>query len=266
MARDYKWLPLDLVEDFEPLAESLDVSTVARSSRGFLPQFKKAGGDPDELTDYWRRKRNGFVARHMAQVRNNDEALWDKDGIPSRRHLALIMWAYSPQEARLDRFLDEAAAALEGLGGIPELPTYKGGDKPIPKRAFEEGKDALRRFFVGEEPIASYTHGEYTVHVIPPSDDVFENPQYYVLPWFGHYIIVKEGDPRPVPTGRWMRFWDRDIEEVLNISEEQYNAAPIEQRALMDAAVQAIKYVPEQFERNQKQFWSGGIWEKRTLR
>jgi hypothetical protein len=117
MARDYKWLPLDLVEEFEPLAESLDVSRVARSSKGFLPQFKAAGGDPDQLTDHWRRKRNGFVARHMAQVNQNDEDLWDKDGIPSRRHLALIMWAYSPQEDRLERFLDAAATSLEGLSG-----------------------------------------------------------------------------------------------------------------------------------------------------
>jgi hypothetical protein len=36
----------------------------------------------------------------MAQVKAHGEPLW-KDGVPTRRHLALIMWAYSPSPARL---------------------------------------------------------------------------------------------------------------------------------------------------------------------
>ena len=113
-----KWLPLDLVLEFEPLAESLGVSEVARSKRGFLTAYKEARG-PKGLSEEWANKRDAFIARHMAQVEQNDEPLWEKDGLPTRRHLALIMWAYSPVgEEELETFLDDAAKALEGLRGL----------------------------------------------------------------------------------------------------------------------------------------------------
>jgi hypothetical protein len=92
----YKWLTYEETAKWEPLAEDLEVSEVARSKEGFMQQWDDAGGDPRNLDDYWINRRNDFVARHMAQYRNNDEPLWDEDGIPTRRHLALIMWAYSP--------------------------------------------------------------------------------------------------------------------------------------------------------------------------
>jgi len=57
------------------------------------------GGDPENLPEKWVRKRNGFVARHMAQMQN--EPWYDENGMPTRRHLALIMWAYSPDAENL---------------------------------------------------------------------------------------------------------------------------------------------------------------------
>lgn len=92
----YKWMPLHQVEKFVPLARALGVSTVARSQRGFLTQYRKAGGNASRLSAYWRNRRDNFVARHMAQVEHRDEPLFESDGQPTRRHLALIMWAYSP--------------------------------------------------------------------------------------------------------------------------------------------------------------------------
>lgn len=99
-----KWLPLSVVKQFESVARSRGVSQVARSSRGFLPQYKKAGGNPSRLSEWWRNRRNNFVARHMAQVRANKEQLI-KNGKPSRRLIALIMWAYSPYSAQKTRSL-----------------------------------------------------------------------------------------------------------------------------------------------------------------
>ena len=72
------------------------VSEVARSPRGFLTAYKKAGGKASALSDSWKAKREAFIARHMAQVKQNNEPLM-KDGKPTRRHLALIAWAYSPK-------------------------------------------------------------------------------------------------------------------------------------------------------------------------
>ncbi len=91
-----RWLDLDLVLAFEPVAEALGVSEVARSARGFLAQYEAADGNPGRLSPYWRNRRNNFVARHWAQVVKRGEPLVSEDGFPSRRLLALIMWAAAP--------------------------------------------------------------------------------------------------------------------------------------------------------------------------
>jgi hypothetical protein len=95
-----RYLSLWLIDQYVSAARKLGVSVVARSSRGFMAAYRRAGGDPNRLSDNWALKRDNFVARHMAQVKAHGEPLW-KDGMPTRRHLALIMWAYSPSPARL---------------------------------------------------------------------------------------------------------------------------------------------------------------------
>ena len=92
---DYPFLTLDQIYWFYHYAVLEGVSQVARSSRGFLPAYVQARGSPKKLSAAWRRKRENFIKRHMAQVINRDEPLWDGDR-PSRRHIALIMWAYTP--------------------------------------------------------------------------------------------------------------------------------------------------------------------------
>ena len=82
----YPVIPLRVVEKFVPLAEELGVSEVARSPRGFLTAYRKAKTFA-KLPEEWKRKRQGFIARHM-ELLDGDQ--------PTRRHLALIMWAYSP--------------------------------------------------------------------------------------------------------------------------------------------------------------------------
>jgi hypothetical protein len=96
----HRFLPLATIARYEPLARKRGVSEVARGPSGFLPAYKRAGA-ATKLSDYWRRKREAFIARHMAQVEERNEPLWDLDGRPSRRHLALIMWAYSPMAGHL---------------------------------------------------------------------------------------------------------------------------------------------------------------------
>jgi hypothetical protein len=85
---------------WEPMAKARGVSAVARSGRGFMRMYEKAG-TWDNVNDYWRKRRAAFIARHMVQARQNGEKLWkaDKGGKlrPSRRCLALIMWAYRPR-------------------------------------------------------------------------------------------------------------------------------------------------------------------------
>jgi hypothetical protein len=112
--RSPPYLPLDVVERYVAEARDRGVSEVARSSRGFLEQYRRAGGDPGHLSEAWRSKRDAFVARHMAQARSGHENLTG-DGRPSRRHLALIMWAYSPHPSSLPERLNPNAANRWGV-------------------------------------------------------------------------------------------------------------------------------------------------------
>lgn len=94
----HAWLPLAKIHKWELLAEVLGVSDVARSGRGFLRALESHGRG--NLPDWWKKRRQNFIKRHMAQVKKRKEPLL-KDGKPIRRHLSLIMWAYSPLAARI---------------------------------------------------------------------------------------------------------------------------------------------------------------------
>lgn len=97
----YPFLSLTTIDQYIDLMEDWGVSEVARSKRGFLTAYREAGGHPNRLSPEWHAKREGFIARHMAQVIGNDEDLFRADGLPTRRHLALIAWAYSPTPKKL---------------------------------------------------------------------------------------------------------------------------------------------------------------------
>lgn len=83
----YPWLSLKTIKKYEPDMRRLKVSEVARSPRGFLTAYKRAGGVAENLSEAWKRKRNAFIARHLAQYKKNPTP---------RRKLALIAWAYKP--------------------------------------------------------------------------------------------------------------------------------------------------------------------------
>lgn len=119
----YPFLTLDIVQDCYELAAERNVSEVARSERGFFTRYEEASGNPGRLPPEWLIKRQGFIRRHMAQVKFNDEDLWEDTPEtfplperPTRRHLALIMWAYSPQPTRLANWLDELEIAQKSNG------------------------------------------------------------------------------------------------------------------------------------------------------
>lgn len=80
-------LSLRTISKYEPEMKRLGVSKVARSRRGFLFAYKRAGS-PETLSDDWKRKREGFIARHGVQYKKKPTR---------RRRLALIAWGYDPE-------------------------------------------------------------------------------------------------------------------------------------------------------------------------
>lgn len=112
-------MSLSAIDKYRPEMVRKGVSEVARSPRGFLRQYRKAGGNPSKLSPTWRRRRNNFVKRHMAQARINREKLWDpKKKQYSKRGLALIAWAYNPKRKGYRRNEGEDKGHLWALGGV----------------------------------------------------------------------------------------------------------------------------------------------------
>jgi Fe-Mn family superoxide dismutase len=128
----YPWMALADTEAFVPLMERTGTSKVARSYRGFYTAFQKAGGDPKKMgrthrdtpgrgdSYMWWERRNEFVSRHMGQVEKRGEKLWKPNGNPTKRHLGLIAWAYTPDPDGVDDWL-----ARNAKGNPLNLPVKK---------------------------------------------------------------------------------------------------------------------------------------------
>ena len=77
----------------------------------FLVAYKLASGeaammgrDP-ETGKLWTEVRRNFIARHVKQASLNEKSFWTREGWPSPRHLALLMWAYTPTPERTAEWL-----------------------------------------------------------------------------------------------------------------------------------------------------------------
>lgn len=108
-----QWLTLAVVEAAAQVAAeaSPPVSEVARGPGGFLEAYRATRGHPDRIAIYWAQKRAGFIQRHRAQLRQDEHADgWEPDPAggtrPTRRHLALAVWAWSPTPVRLGKWLE----------------------------------------------------------------------------------------------------------------------------------------------------------------
>jgi hypothetical protein len=111
----YPWLPLADITPAIPVMAALGVSEVARSPRGFLTAYQRARGNREILSATlapgvsrtWAGMRHAFIQRHMAQVDALDD-LWDAEGNPTRRALALVAWAYHPEPQKWRAWLRRA--------------------------------------------------------------------------------------------------------------------------------------------------------------
>ena len=83
--KEYPYTGVAVIDRYLPEMRRLGVSKVARGPGGFIQAYRRYGARDLPLS--WKRKRNAFIARHLAQYRKNPT---------ERRRLALIAWAYMP--------------------------------------------------------------------------------------------------------------------------------------------------------------------------
>jgi hypothetical protein len=93
----YEWLPFSVATKYEAEAETLGVSEVARSNKGFMREYEKAGSWtsmqnrslPAGVTGgkTWGQKRRNFIARFIKMYEKRKTR---------KIFLALLMWAYRP--------------------------------------------------------------------------------------------------------------------------------------------------------------------------
>lgn len=100
----YPWLSVREVDRWIPMMLELGVSEVALSDRGFFLAYMEAG-TARSLPVEWIEKRNAYVARRKAQIEKQNYPLYFDTGInaglPTRAHLSLISWAYTPDPTGL---------------------------------------------------------------------------------------------------------------------------------------------------------------------
>tara|TARA_Y100000593_G_C4069298_1_gene218335 strand:+ start:145 stop:507 length:363 start_codon:yes stop_codon:yes gene_type:complete len=112
----YKFLFLREIHAVLDEVYARNVSPTARGSNpekiGFLEVYEQVDGRPTELKKImasrntsWFEKRNNYIKRSLAGAAAYPASTrWWKNGRPTRRHLALIVWAYSPTPKRLANY------------------------------------------------------------------------------------------------------------------------------------------------------------------
>ncbi len=107
----YPFLRRSIVIRMLPTIDRYKVSLVARGKRkskqtekGFTQVFLN-GNSLDALAtknSSWLEHRENFISRHL----KGSGKMWKKNGYPTRKHLALISWGYSPTPQAVTSFLN----------------------------------------------------------------------------------------------------------------------------------------------------------------
>ena len=124
----YKLIPYKLMLSSIPYMAEKNVSEISRgikqskqTTKGFAQTWIDTKGSPAILTmrngyndQTWGIRRNSFIKRHLKQIKLNNEPLFE-NGNPSRRHLSLIAWGYTPNKKRLETWAKKQPSPYMGL-------------------------------------------------------------------------------------------------------------------------------------------------------
>lgn len=106
--RIFPLLDRDILIALLPLIDERGVSLAARGRipgatlQGFTEVYLMGNIDePATIGTTYRQRRQNFINRHI----KTGAPLWDNDGNPTRKHLALVAWGYSPNVPKMRRYL-----------------------------------------------------------------------------------------------------------------------------------------------------------------
>lgn len=102
--REHAFLPLRFVERWVVAAREENVAEARKGSGSFLAAYRRAKGRPERLTENWHEARERFLKKEIAAIKLSGEHLFDRKGRPTRRHLSMILWAFSPRAALLQAY------------------------------------------------------------------------------------------------------------------------------------------------------------------
>jgi hypothetical protein len=116
---EYEYLPLELINKYERLADDYNISRVSRgldkpvkTDEGFLVVYRKVRGNPSRMVNQlvnrsrptgldWHMMRHNFIKSRLGQIKHARTPWFNKDGLPSVQHTVLIMNGYSPYKNKL---------------------------------------------------------------------------------------------------------------------------------------------------------------------
>lgn len=111
---NFGYLPLDIIVAYQKLAKHYGIC-----DNGFLEAYKEVDGDYKKLRNKpvkdlnvtWDVHRNRSIKPLLSIIKDKNEIMYEttKDlfnGLPSKMHTEIIMWGYSPDPAKIKKFLN----------------------------------------------------------------------------------------------------------------------------------------------------------------
>ncbi|XP_063231687.1 uncharacterized protein LOC134536084 [Bacillus rossius redtenbacheri] len=146
---NFPYLPLDVVEGYDKLAERYGIKQPENGTPSFLQVYRSAEGDlkklrvlkvdkDDDASVTWDVHRNRNLKHVSERIRAEHLPLYETDlqyrGLPSREHVEMVMWGYSPEPTKVKKVMAQVDEKL----GAPETVAAPVTDADV---ASENGDD-----------------------------------------------------------------------------------------------------------------------------
>lgn len=144
------YLPLATVQTFLPLKKKYEIED--KDADDFLKAYKSVKGEYKNLRTVksndksWDIIRNSSLKAVEKRNDNDDLNLWDDDDLPTKEHMEMIVWAYSPDASKIKKNLSKIADKLgkqeEDDSSEDEEMSENGKEKKTSKRKSEDSSSA----------------------------------------------------------------------------------------------------------------------------